>query len=479
MKSSQAIIYLSSSSRISFLFYGLVITCLTSATVNASYGGNETDYLALLSFKSKVTHDPYKVLTSWNHSFHFCYWSGVSCGKRHKRVTALRLVSHGLEGSLSPHVGNLSFLRELYLWNNSFQGTIPHELGHLSRLRRLHLGINKFSGVIPANLSGCSNLEELLLGLNKLVGSIPKEMSLLSKLSLLVIEDNKLTGGISPFFILNIGIRAQSLGKIETHFHRWSLYEKVLKRKREGYAHVQPNHTKECKAMLRNRIEQINLFNSNLSSSKFRNYTCFYCTQEGHVAKSCPTKLSDERLYAKAGATTFRHGDEATRARIRKNKETVKCFKCQGTGHFANACPQDDTKTTQKQEKEITAAIPSLPEPKVSVKYPEFIHFRTREYRIPEPIMDRGDDFWYISNTSNKHMTANLKFFLNLKEEFIVEKLEKQGKFLFTYGIGEVLIENGEGTYMIPGVHYAPKVTLNILSIGLLSNMVRDSIKRD
>ncbi|GJV48738.1 leucine-rich repeat protein [Tanacetum coccineum] len=199
MKSSQAIIYLSSSSPISFLFYGLVITCLTSATVNASYGGNETDYLALLSFKSKVTHDPYKVLTSWNHSFHFCYWSGVSCGKRHKRVTALRLVSHGLEGSLSPHVGNLSFLREISLENNSFQGTIPHELGRLSNLRYLYLYDNKFSGVIPTNLSRCSNLEVLSLGRNKLAGSIPKEMSSLSKLVSLIIEDNKLTGGIPPF----------------------------------------------------------------------------------------------------------------------------------------------------------------------------------------------------------------------------------------------------------------------------------------
>ncbi|GJT65281.1 ARID DNA-binding domain-containing protein [Tanacetum coccineum] len=132
-----------------------------------------------------------------------------------------------------------------------------------------------------------------------------------------------------------------------------------------------------------------------------------------------------------------------------------------------NGTSEDDAKTTQKQEKEITAAIPSLPEPKVSVKYPEFIHFRTREI-IDGTDKGSWDDFWYISNTSNKHMTANLKFFLNLKEEFIVEKLEKQGKFLFTYGIGEVLIENGEGTYMIPGVHYAPEVTLNILSIGLL-----------
>ncbi|GJX13196.1 leucine-rich repeat protein [Tanacetum coccineum] len=177
----------------------VTITCLTSATVSASYGGNETDYLALLSFQSKITHDPYKVLATWNHSFHFCDWSGITCGKRHKRVTVLWLQSQGLEGSLSPHVGNLSFLRYLSLWNNTFQGTIPHELGHLSRLRRLYLDENKFSGVIPTNLSACSNLEELWLAQNNLAGSIPMEMSLLSKLATLDIEDNNLTGGIPPF----------------------------------------------------------------------------------------------------------------------------------------------------------------------------------------------------------------------------------------------------------------------------------------
>ncbi|GJR13986.1 kinase-like domain-containing protein [Tanacetum coccineum] len=198
MNSPQTMIFSPSSSLISFFFYGLAITCLTSATVSASYGGNETDYHALLSFKSKITHDPNNVLASWNHSFHFCDWSGISCGKRHKRVTILRLVSKGLEGSLSPHIGNLSFLHNLSLGNNSFQGTIPHELGRLSRLRRLNLYDNNFSGVIPENLSGCSNLELLSLGGNTLAGSIPNEMSLLSKLAFLVIEDNKLTGGIPP-----------------------------------------------------------------------------------------------------------------------------------------------------------------------------------------------------------------------------------------------------------------------------------------
>ncbi|GKD53675.1 kinase-like domain-containing protein, partial [Tanacetum coccineum] len=113
--------------------------------------------------------------------------------------TSVELSSKGLEGSLSPHVGNLSFLHELSLKNNPFKGSIPHEVGRLPRLRRLYLDTNKFSGVIPTNLSGCSNLKELWLARNNLVGSITKEMSLLSKLVKLVIYDNKLTGGISLF----------------------------------------------------------------------------------------------------------------------------------------------------------------------------------------------------------------------------------------------------------------------------------------
>ncbi|GJR37180.1 ARID DNA-binding domain-containing protein [Tanacetum coccineum] len=261
--------------------------------------------------------------------------------------------------------------------------------------------------------------------------------------------------------------QSKTPGKHRNTLSQMEFMRRKIKREKEGFSPCARRITKESKALLRNRIEKINLFNSKLSQNKFRNYTCFYCTQEGHVAKSCPTKRRDELLYAKAGAITFRHGDEATRARIRKNKETVKCFKCHGSGHFADACSQKDAKMTQKQETEKTTATPPLPEPKVSIKYPEFIHFKTTGI-IDGTDKGSWDDFWYISNTSNKHMTANLKFFSNLKEEFLVEKLEKQRKILFTYGIGEVLIKNGEGTYIIPGVHYAPEVTLNILSIELL-----------
>ncbi|MFS7956947.1 putative protein kinase RLK-Pelle-LRR-XII-1 family [Helianthus anomalus] len=197
MNSKQPIVCLSSLfSHIHLIFYTLVIF-LTSTTI--SVGQNETDHQALLNIKLMITHDPYGALTSWNNSMHFCDWVGVTCGKRHRRVTYLRLISQGLEGSLSPHVGNLSFLHGLSLSNNSFQGAIPHELGRLSRLLVLSVGTNKFSGVIPANISGCSNLVVIGLAKNELVGSIPKEISFLPELSFLLLQNNKLTGGISPF----------------------------------------------------------------------------------------------------------------------------------------------------------------------------------------------------------------------------------------------------------------------------------------
>ena len=72
-------------------------------------GNNETDRLALLEFKAKITQDPFGLMTSWNDSIHFCQWKGVTCSHRHQRITVLDLQSSKLVGSISPHVGNLSF----------------------------------------------------------------------------------------------------------------------------------------------------------------------------------------------------------------------------------------------------------------------------------------------------------------------------------------------------------------------------------
>ncbi|KAL5719942.1 hypothetical protein ACHQM5_012661 [Ranunculus cassubicifolius] len=174
--------------------------CLFFTSTAANLIGNETDRLALLAFKSQITRDPSEILSSWNESNHFCQWEGVACGHKHQRVTTLDLPSKGLFGSISHHIGNLSFLRGLDLSNNSFQGEIPARLGQLSRLEYLWLYNNSLVGEIPVNIAFCSNLKSLDLVNNNLIGDIPTELGSLQKLIFLDLGTNKLTGGIPPSF---------------------------------------------------------------------------------------------------------------------------------------------------------------------------------------------------------------------------------------------------------------------------------------
>ncbi|CAK9187476.1 unnamed protein product [Ilex paraguariensis] len=163
--------------------------------------GNDTDQLALLAFKANIIDDPFQVLSTWNASIHFCEWQGVTCGRRHQRVTMLDLGSKKLTGSIPPQIGNLSFLRKLDLQNNSFVHEIPPELGRLPRLEILMLQYNSFSGKISANLSRCSNLLEFYVCRNKLGGAIPAELGLLSKLKIFYMAFNDLTGDIPHSFM--------------------------------------------------------------------------------------------------------------------------------------------------------------------------------------------------------------------------------------------------------------------------------------
>lgn len=164
-------------------------------------GNNETDRLALLEFKAKITDDPLKVMSSWNVSIHFCQWRGVTCGRRHQRVTMLDLRSSKLVGSISPHVGNLSFLRNLTLQNNSFHNEIPPQIGRLRKLQLLRLDNNTLNGIIPSNLSYCSNLLILSLGFNyHLSGEIPANLGTLPKFQFFSVHRNNLTGSIPPSF---------------------------------------------------------------------------------------------------------------------------------------------------------------------------------------------------------------------------------------------------------------------------------------
>jgi Leucine-rich repeat (LRR) protein len=152
---------------------------------------NETDRLALLKFKESVSHDPYNLLSSWNaSSFHFCNWLGITCGRRHQRVTALDLHGCNLRGSISPYIGNLTFLRVVNLGNNNFYGEIPQEVGHLFRLQHLNFSINTLRGKIPTSVTNCLELRSMDMFSNELIGNIPKQLGPLQKLELMNLKRN-------------------------------------------------------------------------------------------------------------------------------------------------------------------------------------------------------------------------------------------------------------------------------------------------
>ncbi|XP_056162542.1 probable LRR receptor-like serine/threonine-protein kinase At3g47570 isoform X2 [Syzygium oleosum] len=176
-----------------FVFAIAIALCF----VRVSSASNETDISALLAFKAGITKDPLKVLSSWNNMVNLCQWYGVTCSRRHhNRVTILDLSAQKISGSISPHIGNLSFLTGLWLQNNSFHREIPPQIGQLHRLRKMGLYNNSLMGEIPKNISGCLKLLGVDLSDNQLSGEVPPEMGSLVKLQILYLEQNNLTGSI-------------------------------------------------------------------------------------------------------------------------------------------------------------------------------------------------------------------------------------------------------------------------------------------
>ncbi|CAM8955348.1 unnamed protein product [Rhodiola kirilowii] len=198
---------------------------------------NETDILALLALKKGFldgnTGDDIPLpLSSWNASLHFCQWPGITCGRRHQRVTALDLAEQHLTGTLSPHIGNLTFLRFLNLSDCNLKGVVPEDIGQLSRLRVFSMRNNALRDSIPLHLTNCSELRIIDLRQNHLNGTIPSQLGSMSELEILIMDQNNLTGGI-PSTLGNIssltrlllgynrllGSIPSSLGKLRSLIH--------------------------------------------------------------------------------------------------------------------------------------------------------------------------------------------------------------------------------------------------------------------
>ncbi|GAY48609.1 hypothetical protein CUMW_113020 [Citrus unshiu] len=164
--------------------------------------------------------DPQSVLVNnWSITYPVCSWIGISCGAGRHRVTALNLSTMGLQGTIPPHLGNLSFLVYLNISHNKFHGHLPNELGQLRRLRFFSVTNNTLSGSFPPWI-GTLIVESLSQQLQRshprftlqlsswtwgttYCGNIPSKIGELSNLNKLLVENTYLSGSI-PWSLYNI-----------------------------------------------------------------------------------------------------------------------------------------------------------------------------------------------------------------------------------------------------------------------------------
>ncbi|XP_075486001.1 LRR receptor-like serine/threonine-protein kinase FEI 1 isoform X2 [Primulina tabacum] len=175
-----------------FLLHHICILLLYSLAIEI--GALSPDGQALVNFRTAIISSD-NVLLQWRpEDDDPCGWKGVTCDLKSKRVIALNLSNHKLNGPIASDIGKLENLLFLALHDNNLYGAIPAELGNCTQLQTVYLQGNYLSGSIPSELGNLSQLQSLDLSSNSLSGGIPSSLGNLGKLSTFNVSTNFLVG---------------------------------------------------------------------------------------------------------------------------------------------------------------------------------------------------------------------------------------------------------------------------------------------
>ncbi|XP_074311176.1 putative LRR receptor-like serine/threonine-protein kinase At1g06840 [Silene latifolia] len=182
---------------------------------------------ALKAIKSNLE-DPLKKLNNWKHGDPCTSnWTGIVCYNRtlddgYLHVQELELLNLNLSGSLSPEIGNLSYLKILdFMWNkisgsipkeigniktlelflvngNQLTGPLPEEMGYLPNLNRIQIDQNYISGELPKSFAYLNKTKHFHMNNNSISGQIPRELARMPSLVHFLLDNNNLTGHLPP-----------------------------------------------------------------------------------------------------------------------------------------------------------------------------------------------------------------------------------------------------------------------------------------
>ncbi|GKD37917.1 ARID DNA-binding domain-containing protein [Tanacetum coccineum] len=121
--------------------------------------------------------------------------------------------------------------------------------------------------------------------------------------------------------------QSKFLGRPPRRFVHTEFVQRQNKRDREErLGRCMREITRDCRDMLRKKLEEIEAYNASKIENKMIHYNCFYCNMDGHITKTCPSKVKDDALGI-------------TKKKYPVDKSMILCFRCRNHGHFANKCP--------------------------------------------------------------------------------------------------------------------------------------------
>jgi hypothetical protein len=128
-----------------------------------------------------------------------CSWQGVMCNDAGD-VTQLSLTGRRLVGKLprAELLLALPKLETLAFGNNTLSGPLPPEYGQLTGLKQLYVWSNPVGGSIPCSFAGLESLTDLDMSVAKLTGTLCPEFRQWPHITDVSLWDNRLTGRLPP-----------------------------------------------------------------------------------------------------------------------------------------------------------------------------------------------------------------------------------------------------------------------------------------
>ncbi|KAF7083635.1 hypothetical protein CFC21_087401 [Triticum aestivum] len=141
--------------------------------------------------------------TTWLSNKDCCNWEGIICSSPNRTVTDVSLASRGLEGTISPFLGNLTSLLRLNLSHNSLFGGLPLELVSSNSITILDVSFNQLKGTLHklASPTPARPLQVLNISSNLFAGQFPSTTwEAMKNLRALNASNNSFTGQIPANF---------------------------------------------------------------------------------------------------------------------------------------------------------------------------------------------------------------------------------------------------------------------------------------